>query len=69
MGKKRKVKSEKVKAESEKFKAKSGELKVKSEKKAESEEVNTSTQAETSDDAFDFGGLPERNLKKNLGCG
>lgn len=21
------------------------------------------------DDAFNFGGLPERNLKKNLGCG
>lgn len=21
------------------------------------------------DDAFDFGGLPDRNLKKNLGCG
>jgi hypothetical protein len=21
------------------------------------------------DDAFDFGGLPTRNLKKNLGCG
>jgi hypothetical protein len=20
------------------------------------------------DDSFDFGGLPERNLKKNLGC-
>jgi len=22
-----------------------------------------------SDDRFDFGGLPNRNLKKNLGCG
>jgi len=21
------------------------------------------------DDSFDFGGLPDRNLKKNLGCG
>ena len=21
------------------------------------------------DDSFDFGGLPNRNLKKNLGCG
>lgn len=21
------------------------------------------------DDAFDFGGLPDRNLKKSLGCG
>lgn len=21
------------------------------------------------DNAFDFGGLPDRNLKKNLGCG
>ncbi len=21
------------------------------------------------DSAFDFGGLPDRNLKKNLGCG
>jgi hypothetical protein len=25
-------------------------------------------EAET-DKGFDFGGLPERNLKKNLGCG
>jgi len=24
---------------------------------------------ETTDDSFDFGGLPERSLKKNLGCG
>jgi hypothetical protein len=21
------------------------------------------------DDSFDFGGIPDRNLKKNLGCG
>jgi hypothetical protein len=24
---------------------------------------------ETKDDRFDFGGLPTRDLKKNLGCG
>jgi hypothetical protein len=30
-------------------------------------DVNKAT--EKSDDSFDFGGLPERNLKKNLGCG
>ena len=24
---------------------------------------------ETSDDRFNFGGLPQRDLKKNLGCG
>ncbi len=25
--------------------------------------------SDPSDDSFNFGGLPERNLKKNLGCG
>jgi hypothetical protein len=24
---------------------------------------------ESKDDSFDFGGLPKRDLKKNLGCG
>jgi hypothetical protein len=24
---------------------------------------------ETKDERFDFGGLPQRDLKKNLGCG
>jgi len=24
---------------------------------------------ETSDDRFNFGGIPQRDLKKNLGCG
>ncbi|HEU5293041.1 MAG TPA: hypothetical protein VFU05_20490 [Cyclobacteriaceae bacterium] len=25
--------------------------------------------AQEKDESFDFGGLPDRNLKKNLGCG
>jgi hypothetical protein len=34
-------------------------------------EVPKSSKDETVEkaSAFDFGGLPERNLKKNLGCG
>jgi hypothetical protein len=28
-----------------------------------------STPVEKQDNKFDFGGLPERDLKKNLGCG
>jgi hypothetical protein len=31
--------------------------------------VEESKTAETKDERFDFGGLPEINLKKNLGCG
>jgi hypothetical protein len=27
------------------------------------------TQSEKSENQFDFGGLPQRDLKKNLGCG
>jgi len=32
-------------------------------------ENNPPAPAEEADDRFDFGGLPNRNLKKNLGCG
>ncbi|MBN8651129.1 MAG: hypothetical protein J0L67_06870 [Cytophagales bacterium] len=31
--------------------------------------VEESKKAKTKDERFDFGGLPEINLKKNLGCG
>ena len=31
--------------------------------------VEVSKPLATEDDRFDFGGLPEINLKKNLGCG
>lgn len=30
---------------------------------------NKACEANGSDDRFDFGGLPHRDLKKNLGCG
>ena len=35
------------------------------------EKVKTRPQApdENKDERFDFGGLPQRDLKKNLGCG
>jgi hypothetical protein len=34
-----------------------------------SENSPSATGEETDGDRFDFGGLPNRNLKKNLGCG
>ena len=37
-------------------------------KKAELKEKSVSKEEET-EDTFDFGGLPRRDLKKNLGCG
>jgi hypothetical protein len=46
-------------------------------KKAKKKEVKRSKEVKDSSDRatvvsekpFDFGGLPDRNLKKNLGCG
>ena len=43
---------------------------VKSEDNANLDSQTSVSQAtEADDDPFDFGGLPDRNLKKNLGCG
>jgi hypothetical protein len=44
--------------------------KKKASKKANDKEKKTTAAAEPKkDETFDFGGLPDRNLKKNLGCG
>jgi len=44
--------------------------KKKAPKKAKEKEKKTSQVIEQDkDQTFDFGGLPDRNLKKNLGCG
>lgn len=41
----------------------------KKEKVKPTEKKQPPEQEAEKDDAFDFGGLPDRNLKKNLGCG
>jgi len=47
-----------------------GEMKKKKPKTAkEKPKPPTTPPDETSDDRFNFGGLPQRDLKKNLGCG
>ncbi len=50
-----------------------GELKDKTSKKKESKsEPDNKIQPKPSEEPekpFDFGGLPQRDLKKNLGCG
>ena len=50
-----------------------GELKAKTPKKkepkAEPEKKIPSAPPEEVEKPFDFGGLPQRDLKKNLGCG
>ncbi len=44
--------------------------KVELKKKLKKEmKVDADKPAPTKDERFDFGGLPEMNLKKNLGCG
>jgi hypothetical protein len=44
--------------------------KKKASKKAKEKEKKAGQVAEPEkDQTFDFGGLPDRNLKKNLGCG
>jgi hypothetical protein len=47
--------------------------KMKDKQESKNKSAETSKKAETADDektdAIDFGGLPNRNLKKNLGCG
>jgi hypothetical protein len=47
-------------------------MKKRSKKKAVSADVKTAKGETAKEDkpqkAFDFGGLPDRNLKKNLGC-
>lgn len=35
----------------------------------EEQKEGTTDHPEESEDPFDFGGLPKRDLKKNLGCG
>ncbi|MBL7873209.1 MAG: hypothetical protein JNM78_16440 [Cyclobacteriaceae bacterium] len=42
--------------------------KVSKPKKSKPEKISEPIQQETNDQ-FDFGGLPKRDLKKNLGCG
>ena len=70
---KRKVGSKKLKAESEKRKAENTKLKAASEeqdeRKVKDVQATPTVAADPSDHSFDFGGLPERSLKKNLGCG
>lgn len=61
-----KVEGENRKSVSKKLKAKS---EVQNESKVKAVEVASTVEAEPSVDSFDFGGLPERNLKRNLGCG
>lgn len=41
----------------------------KKEKAKTAEKKQPPEQEAEKDDAFNFGGLPNRNLKKNLGCG
>jgi hypothetical protein len=41
----------------------------KAEKEPKKAEPLAPTQATEEDKPFDFGGLPDRDLKKNLGCG
>jgi len=44
--------------------------KKKNSKKTKEKNKKTSPVVETGEDnPYDFGGLPNRNLKKNLGCG
>jgi hypothetical protein len=44
--------------------------KKKAAKKAKDKEMKPDPiEGPKKDETFDFGGLPERNLKKNLGCG
>ena len=38
-------------------------------KKSKKEEQKKLPASEEKDDSFNFGGLPQRDLKKNLGCG
>jgi len=41
---------------------------IKGDKVKQSQQIPPAA-SDPSDDSFNFGGLPERNLKKNLGCG
>ena len=45
-----------------------GKKKVKKKETAKEKKI-TSPPPSEKDEKFDFGGLPDRNLKKNLGCG
>lgn len=40
-----------------------------SKKKTETKPLPPANKSEPEEKAFDFGGLPNRDLKKNLGCG
>jgi hypothetical protein len=62
MSKKQKVENKERKVESLKPKAKK-QVDPKVDENAPMQVPNDE------DDSFNFGGLPERNLKKNLGCG
>lgn len=59
MSEKREAKSKKRKVESVKPKVSGTEV----------VEVKAAENQSATEGTFDFGGLPERNLKKNLGCG
>jgi hypothetical protein len=43
--------------------------KVSKPKKSKKPEKISEPQQKEAEDQFDFGGLPKRDLKKNLGCG
>jgi hypothetical protein len=45
-----------------------GKKKVKKKETAKEKKITPPPPSEK-DEKFDFGGLPDRNLKKNLGCG
>jgi len=50
--------------------AKQQKTKVKALRKENPQKIATPTAQQTeSENRFDFGGLPTRDLKKNLGCG
>ena len=42
---------------------------IKEDKKAKRPHQIPPVTSDSSDESLNFGGLPERNLKKNLGCG
>jgi hypothetical protein len=42
---------------------------IKDDKKVKGPQRAPTLPSDPTDESFNFGGLPERNLKKNLGCG
>lgn len=43
--------------------------KLEKDKKGQNDTSRSQKDGKVKDERFDFGGLPDRNLKKNLGCG